>query len=268
MTRLGFALRLLTLLGAMGHALAQTQTQYPLRNDYPDVGMLHHPSEPAALMFECSPLDAERIRCEFTQLQAYVIRGARPADQELRAFERDPPSAEECADARAELAGVPRKRRPPAPPSAPDQREGAAAVVEYCETGRTEALRSFYARQYARWQKSCTIAAHHYTQTLRRVSSSPRRWATEQPPGGKCRIHQVSQLYDEPDGLRYVAAYRVLNRSARDGLMNCHEIHDHELVFGPRNAAASRMTCETIEYAPDCRSPEFPCLLGAPEIAH
>ena len=104
MTRLDFALRLLTLLGAMGHALAQTQTQYPRRNDYPDVGMLHHPSEPAALMFECSPLDAERIRCEFTQLQAYVVRGASTADQALRAFERDPPGAEQCADAPARAA--------------------------------------------------------------------------------------------------------------------------------------------------------------------
>ena len=74
------------------------------RNDYPDVGMLHHPSEPAALMFECSPLDAERIRCEFTQLQAYVVRGASTADQALRAFERDPPGAEQCADAPARAA--------------------------------------------------------------------------------------------------------------------------------------------------------------------
>jgi hypothetical protein len=267
MTHLGFALRLLTLLGAMGQALAQAQTGYQVRIDYPSGGMLHHQTEPSSVWFECSPVDAERIRCQFTQFQAYVVRGAWPADQQLAAFERDPPSAEECADARAALAGVPRTR-PPEPPGNPDQRDGAAAVVEYCETGRTEALRALYARQYDRWQKTCTIAAHHYTQTLRRVSSSPRRWVTEQPPGTECRIHQVSEFYEESDGLRYVAAYKVLNRSARDGVMDCNEIHDHELVYGPSNATAGRMTCETIQYSLGCSSPEFPCLLGAPEIAH
>jgi hypothetical protein len=265
MKHVGFSLRLLTLLGATGQALAQTQTDYPLQIDYPTGGMLHHQSEPAAVWFECSPLDAERIRCEFTQFEAYVIRGAWPADQQLREFERDPPSAEECASARAELAGVPRTR-PPAPPSDPNQREGVAAVVEYCETGRTEALRAFYAREYDRWQKTCTISAHRYTQTLRRVSSSPQRWTTEEPPYGQCRYHRFAEFYDEPDGLRYVAAFRVLDKSAQDGPIGCHEIGEHEVVFGPRNATASRMTCETIHYSLGCSSPEFPCLGGPPEI--
>jgi hypothetical protein len=266
MTRVGFSLRLLMLLCATGQAPAQAQTDYPLRIDYPPGGMLHHQTEPSVVSFTCSPLDGERIRCEFTQFTAYVVQGARTADQQIRAFESSPPSAEECAAARAELAGVP-LQRPQDPLGGADQRERLGAVVEYCETGRTEALRAIYAREYERWQKTCTVSAHHYTQTMRRVPSDPKRWVTEPPPYGECRLHQVADFYQGSDGLRYVAAYKVLNKSARSGVIGCHEIREHEAVFGPgpTNAAASRMTCETIHFEPGCWSPEFPCL-GGPSV--
>lgn len=261
-----FALQLLMLLVAAAQAHAQTDTVAPVRIDYPVGGMLHHQTEPSAVSFQCSPVDAERIRCEFTQFEAYVIQGHPTPETQLRMFISRPPDAERCAAARAELAGVPRQT-PPEPSGDADPREGLAAVVEFCETGgRTDALRAYYEREYERWQKTCTVSSHRYVQTFRRVSSD--RWTTEAPPYGACGLQQFSEFIGQPGEVRYVAAYKVHNKSARDGVIGCHEIKEHEAVFGPgpRNDSASRMSCETLHFTTGCYSREFPCLVGAPAI--
>jgi hypothetical protein len=242
----------------------------------PTSGMLFSPSQPAALKYECNSTSESRVTCRFTELDVYKVRY--PSVDETLGTSWASIDGARCAEASRELEES-LKERPDAP-AQPTSRmrneqrriDALKATVEYCLTGNREAWREYLTRERERQQKTCTLSAHSYVQTLHHDSvgsTSSTRWATEQQPYGECRIHREAQFTSNGDSWSYSARYKVTNKSGQRGQLRCEEIREQEVIYiASQNEEAGWADCETIPFEAGCYSPDFPCLGVPPVVVH
>jgi hypothetical protein len=242
----------------------------------PGRGIAYSQTQPSAINYECKGTSGSRITCSFTQLDVYKVQA--PSVESTLAGSWVQLDAQQCAESKRELEGALKKssKEPPLPPGrmpGEERRiESLKATVEQCETGSKEAWREFLTREHDRRQKTCTFSAHTYVQTFRREPAGPGNpihWITQFAPNGECGLQREARFTSDGPAWKYVARYKVMNKSAQQEHLRCGEIKEHEATYSPlQTEDVGWIDCETIQFTGDCYSPDFPCLGGPPEVVH
>lgn len=236
-------------------------------SDHPSNGLLVGTKATHSLVYSCSPPEAERMECQFTQVM--VRKKARPEDlptaidRAKNAWvksEMERPSAEACK-LNGQLIEVLEGRAAPTgdlnpPPSRPLEKQAQLAVAakfaDFCRQPSEERLLEAIRTQHAIEERTCMVASNSFSQVFKSVGSGGA-WVTDSRAEGECGIVQLSRF--EPDKTndfnlwRYIARKAVTNPTGKvlPG-MQCSDLDQAEYVYDWRNEPAG-IGCDFIEFS-------------------